>query len=89
MKRQALLAAVAVFCSSRAYAAGIGDTIFLQHFDTPNTDPTYPTNAGDADYAAGSPSIYTQPPPFSNAPAGRLSLRRPSSARARSFAREP
>lgn len=53
-------------------AGGINNTIFLHHFDAGNTDPNFVNKASDADYAAGSAAVYTQPPPFSNAPGGQF-----------------
>jgi hypothetical protein len=71
MKRHALYCAIAVaLYGGQVCAAGIGGTIFLNHFDTPNADPNFAGNAADADYAAGNAAIFTQPPPFSNAPGG-------------------
>src|SRR5579872_568923 len=46
-----------------AWAAGINDTTFLQHFDTPygNTLHGFSNGAGTADYAAGDPTEQIYP----------------------------
>jgi hypothetical protein len=53
-------------------AGGINNTIFLHHFDAGNTNPTFLGKAADADYAAGSALIYSEPIPPSNAPGGQV-----------------
>ena len=67
-----LATAAILATASFATAAGIDNTLFLHHFDVQNTDPIFAGKPGNADYANGSSQIYTEIPPFSNAPGGQL-----------------
>jgi len=67
-----LATAAMLATASLATAAGIDNTLFLHHFDVQNTDPIFAGKPGNADYANGSGQIYTEIPPFSNAPGGQI-----------------
>lgn len=69
---RSLAAAILLAAADAALADGINNTRFLHHFDVSNTDPVFSGKPGNADYAFGSPMIYTETPPFSNAPGGQI-----------------